>query len=271
MTFLLAEVAPMKALSFFAVLLICFPNLQASPQVSTPVSSNDIQAISLLTQSAAKLKGNAALSDVTLSGTARRIVGSDDDAGTVTLKALSTASARLDFTFASGATREVRNNLTTGPVGSWCGSDGALHPLAYHNVLTDPSWFFPVFAVNRVLNGNQNAIVYMGRETRNGEVVEHVSVSQSSSVPLLVHLSHVDYFLDSSTLLPSTIAFNTHADGNALLDIPVEISLSDYRTVDGVQVPFHIQKFLNGSLFLDIQLSSVTFNSGLQASDFAVQ
>ena len=230
-----------------------------------------VQPATLFQQSLAAQIGKATVSDITLSGTVRRIVGPDDETGTVTLQALSSGAARLDLSLPSGNAGEVRNNSEVGPVGSWYGPDGLLHPVTYHNALTDPAWFFPVFALSRALTGNQNVITYVGRETRDGKSVEHFAVSQATSVPLLARLSQVDYYLDSATLLPSNIAFNVHADNNALLDIPVEISLSDYRAVNGIQVPFHIQKFFNGSLQLDIQLSTVSVNSGLQSSAFSVQ
>ncbi len=40
--------------------------------------------------------------------------------------------------------------------------------------------------------------------------------------------------------------------------------------LNGAQVPFHVQKFLNNSLLLDFQADSVTFNTGLTASSFSL-
>ena len=85
----------MKVLSVLAALLLTFPNLQAGPQASAPASTSSSQAATLLTQSAAALTGNVALTDVALTGTARRIAGSDDESGTATYKAISGAN-RLD-------------------------------------------------------------------------------------------------------------------------------------------------------------------------------
>jgi hypothetical protein len=78
-------------------------------------------------------------------------------------------------------------------------------------------------------------------------------------------------YLDSSTLLPSFVNFSIHPDNNAGIDIPVEIQFSDYRMVNGAQVPFHIQKYVNGSLFFDFQSSSVVINSGISLSAFSAQ
>jgi hypothetical protein len=79
-------------------------------------------------------------------------------------------------------------------------------------------------------------------------------------------LSQTDLYLDPATFLPVIIAFNIHPDNNALTDIPIEIHFSDYRPVSGVLIPFHVQKFLNNGLYLDLQFQSAAINSGLVAS-----
>ena len=104
-------------------------------------------------------------------------------------------------------------------------------------------------------------------------ILENSGLGAISGDPgtLLQHLTQTEIFLDATTYLLVAIAFNTHPDNNALLDIPVEFRFSDYRPVSGAQIPFHVQKFLNNSLLLDLQFSSATLNSGLSATIFQVQ
>jgi hypothetical protein len=234
------------------------------------------QALVLLQRSISALAGGQTLTDVTLSGTARRIAGSDDDTGTAVLKALASGRGRTDLSLPSGQRSEVCDLSATTPAGAWSGPDRISHPIAFHNLLSEPAWFFPAFAIARRLSGSGYVATYIGHETHNGQPVEHISVSQTSSNPdapgaaTLQHLTQVDYFLDSSTLLPAAISFNTHPDNNALLDLPVEVQFSDYRAVNGAQVPFHVQKFLNNTLLFDFQVQNVTFNTGLTASSFSL-
>jgi hypothetical protein len=266
----------MKLLAAFTALVFSFPNLPASQQVS-PVASSSTQATTLLARSLTTLTGQAALTDVTLSGTARRIAGSDDDTGTAVFKALASGAGRTDLSLSSGQRTEVCDLSATTPTGTWSGPDRTAHPIALHNLLSEPAWFFPAFAIARRLSATGYIATYVGHETRNGQAVEHISVTQSfSALPspgstLSQHLTQVDFFLDSTTLLPSAISFNTHPDDNALLDIPVEVQFSDYRAANGTQIPYHIQKFLNNSLLLDFQLQTVTQNSGLTSSALSVQ
>ena len=265
----------MKVLALSVSFLLSFPVAGSSQQASSS-GANSTHAVTMLTQSVAGLTGNTTLTDVALSGTARRIAGSDDDSGTVTLKAVSNGSARLDFSLSSGPSAEI-SNLSSTPAGAWSGPDSISHAISYHNLLTEPAWFSPSIAIARRISSSNFIAAYIGHETLNGHAVEHVSLSQVASSPdppggpSFSHLTQVDFYLDSTTLLPAALSFNVHPDNNALLDIPVEIQFSDYRNVSGAQIPFHIQKFLNNSLLLDLQIQSAALNTGLAASSFSIQ
>jgi len=261
--------------SFFAavigVFVCCFLSISLSgQQTASP------PALLYLQQSLSQLVCNTSISDVTLTGTVRRIAGSDDESGSATLKALSTGAARTELSLSSGTLSEIYNSSTSGPAGKWSGPDGTLHTIPFHNLLSESAWFFPAFAISRRLSTSY-VVTDLGPETRNGRQVEHISVSQNSPAeypagpPSFQHLTQLDFYLDSVTFLPDSIAFNIHADNNALLDIPVEIDFSDYHSVSGAQVPFHIQKFLNNSLLIDFQVENAAINSGLSASAFAIQ
>jgi hypothetical protein len=253
----------------FLAALIFFARSATAQQVITAVP----QGTALLQQSMAALSGGHLLADVTLSGTAQRIAGSDDESGTAVLKALATGSSRVDLSLPGGNRSEV---LSSSPetVGVWSGPDGVSHAIANHNLLTAPAWFFPAFPIASGLSGGYVAN-YIGHETRNGRAVEHLTVFRVSTIvvppgtPSLPHLSQVDFFLDSTTFLPTVITFNIHPDENVLIDIPIEINFSEYTTVNGAQVPFRIQKFINNSLALDLKVQNVIFNSGLTASSLS--
>jgi len=142
--------------------------------------------------------------------------------------------------------------------------------------MTD-SGLFPAFALANLLASQNTVATYLGQETRNGAPVIHLSAYQQhpgitgDTAALPQHLSQIEIFLDPTTLLPATIAFNTHPDNNALLDIPIELDFSDYRVVNCIQVPFHIQKSINNSITLDLQFQNISINTGLSASSFQVQ
>jgi hypothetical protein len=286
----------LTAVLLFACLVIpASVAAQASPSASAAPVTSDPQAVALVQRALAAVVGSGAVSDATLTGTVQRIAGSDDESGTATLTAMSIGDSKLNLSFQSGPSSEIRNSAgtplpgtpsadippgssqTAQPVGAWSGSDSVLHPTAEHNLMTDPTWFFPSFTLANIASNQGYVVSYIGQETHDGVPALHVSASQpfptapSQLAPLLQHLTQMDLYLDPSTSLPIALTFNIHPDNNAALDISIEIRFLGYQSVNGVQVPFHVQKYLNGGLVLDFQFSNVVLNSGLTAASFELQ
>lgn len=291
--------------SVFCLASIASSAQQTSPIV-TPPTTSDPQAVALIQRALTALVGRVTISDVTLTGSARRIAGSDDETGTATLTATGAGDSKLKLNLPSGARIEIRNhsavplpdsfpkgvNLPTSvteaaqPAGAAMGPDGEMHGIASHNLMTDPAWFFPPLTLANVASPIY-VVSYIGQETLNGAPVVHVSASRplaiSSSTPpppgppgtsfaaFMQELSQMDIYLDPTTLLPVALAFNTHPDANALVDLLVQIQFSNYQNTSTIEVPLHVQKFLNNSLVLDLQFDNVTLNSGLSASTYQMQ
>lgn len=244
-------------------------------QQSTPPAPRDAQAVSLLQRSLAALTGATTKNDVTLTGSANFIAGSDEESGSATLKATAIGQGRIDLSLSGGQRSEVVDISQAPPIGSWSGTDEVWHSMVAHNLFSDPTWFFPTFLINRALSGANYAISPMDTETQDGIAVEHVKIYQQSGqntdVALIQGLSQIDIYLNTSTLLPVSISFNTHADNNAFVNIPIQIEFSNYQVVQGVSAPYHIQKYIQNGLALDLTITSVQLNSGLSASDFQAQ
>jgi hypothetical protein len=236
--------------------------------IAHQTSSASPQAGQILQQALAALNGTTTTRDVTLTGSAHYIAGSDDETGTGTLEAIATGASSMQLALPSGPRTEVRNLSANPPTGTWSGPDGVSHTIAYHNLLNEPCWFSPVAAITRLIASPGSVDTYVDAETLGSQSVQHISVSQQpptvSVIPALFpHLTQIDLYLDSSTFLPAAVTFNVHPDENQLADIPIEVRFSDYRNVNGTQVPFHIQRYINNGLILDFQANSATLNSGL--------
>ena len=271
--------------------LFCFGDARAQ---QVPPSAPSTAAASLVQQALRTLSGGFPVNDITLTGTARRIDGSEDETGAVTARALATGQSRIDLNLPSGTRSEVRTSgnssntnsarvapsattLIVGRGGAWSGPDGVSHVEADHNLLTDSSWFFPSLMMARIASTNDFALVDAGPETKQGRQVEHLVISRQSpsGTPLILsmamqHLSRTDIFLDASTMLPVAVDFSTHPDNNASLDIPVEILFSDYRALNSGQVAFHVQKYENGTLALDLRFENAVPNSGVSSDVFQI-
>ena len=231
-------------------------------------------ALQLLQASLVAQTGQVTVQDVTLSGTVQYVAGSDDETVPITLQAIAAGSARSGVSLAAGALTETRQLKSTGPSGSWSNGNGVSHSMVGHNLMTDAAWFFPLFIVQRLLSDPNAVVSYLG----NGGGTLHLQAVKATPSNLsgiaatqLQHLSQIDLYLDAASFEPVGLGFNIHPDNNALIDIPVYIQFSNYQQTNGVSVPMHIQKYVNSTLALDIQVQDAVFNTGLSQSSFAAQ
>jgi hypothetical protein len=222
-----------------------------------------------------KTKATVAIRDITLSGTAESLAGSTHETGTAVLKATADGSSEIDLSFPSGQRKEVRANTALGPMGSWIGPDGVRHAIAPQNLFTDGTWFLPAFTLNRVKRHNL-ALKDASVDTKDGADYVRVAAFEGATrgtaeqATRLEQLTKMELRLDSNSFLPAALSYNIHPDFNDTVDISVEVRFSDYREVEGTLIPFHIEKFLNGVLNLDIRINSAVANTGLSAKDFVV-
>ena len=257
------------------VSLFCSVVFFSSWAIAQDTAAGDAQARALAAQAMAALAGSTAVTDVTLTGTVTRTAGSDVQTGTATLQATKPGGSLVKLGLTLGERTEVRATQNGLPQGQWSGPDGAAHSMAGHNVLQeDAAWFFPALSALAHYADPNYTFSYVGEEEREGVQVQRVRVSRPWSltakdlgkVPLtLAKLPHpsFDFYLDPGSHLPVAVAFKVHPDNNMLVDIPAEVRFSDYRAVNGVQTPFHIQRWLNGSLLLDLSVTEAAINSGI--------
>ena len=119
-------------------------------------------------------------------------------------------------------------------------------------------------------------MAYVGLESLSGTSVQHIRASRlaydqsGNPVAMIAGWSQIDAYLDAQSLLPVDIRFNVYPDDDTNVRIPVEITYSDYRVVNGAHIPFHIQKYLQNILNFDLTITGATFNSGITLRNFQV-
>jgi hypothetical protein len=257
-----------------AVVYLLLSASGAVAQTSRPPASNPM-AVSLARQSIAALTGGATIADVTLTGNVTSSLTSDNDTGTGTFSAQGTAESRVDLTLSTGTWTEIRDSQTGPPKGQWASANQNPHPMSPRNCTTDPVWFFPALTS---LGGRPNQLFkYIGQEIRNGTAVQHIrSYRSDPKLPQAVKLRYealtgVDFYLDTSTMLPVALSFSVHPDDGSDIDLPTVVEFSNYQNINGISVPMRIRKYMQGNLLLDISVSNVTLNSGLANASFAIQ
>lgn len=252
---------------------LAFASYTFSQSTSKATSTSDSQAITLAKQSIAALTGGPSVSDITLNANVISILGSDYETGTGTFLAKGASESRADLSLSGGTLLEVRNLQNNGPAGAWSRNSGGVVPQATHNVLTDASWFYPGLSCLSKYGSTNYIFKYLGLTQHSGLSTQHIQVASIAPTAMssLQRLSTTDFYLDPVSFLPLAVDFKVHPDTDMNTDIPVEILFANYQSVNLAQVPFHIQKMLDGGVVLDITVTSAVLNSGILDTSFTLQ
>jgi hypothetical protein len=240
---------------------------QANQTVTPP--TRDPQAIAIL-QHAVAAMAITVPADSSATGTVTVVEGSTTQTGSIHILTRGTSQTAETITLPDSQRAVVYSN---GDAIETSGGQSANPPLQL--IVTDQCADFPLPLVLSALNNSDEAFQYVGSETLNGILVQHVRVWNSfASKPLLSGLapfSTRDIWLDPTSGLPLKLTYSRRAGGGAVPAFPVEIFFSNYTKVNGVLYPFGIKKSYNGTPWQVITVQSVSFNTGLTDARFAVE
>jgi hypothetical protein len=256
------------ALAFALLYWAAVSHAIAAPQAAV----RDPQALSVISSSLKALTGSVTVTDVILQTTATYVAGSDEETGTATLTASGNQESLVQLYLSGGTRQEIRN----GPAGAWIGPDGTVHSMATNNCWTDASWFFPVLTLEAVAANPQESVSYLGPDTSKGATLLHVRVANALSgqdatlTALIASLSTMDIYFDPQSFLPLVLDFTVQPDAGINTNIPIEIRFGNFQNINGALVPLQIQKYLQGTLLLNLVVSSAAINSGVPAGVFTL-
>jgi hypothetical protein len=252
--------------SILAGLILTIP--LAGQQTSTASAPRDAQAITILGQalnSAGGLAALTAINDSTSSGTITFFWAGEQVNGTAVLKRRGIGEFRLDIALPDGARTWIVNN----GVGTFTNVDGT--------VRLDPeaSAFglgFPYAGVLAALADTSVAISYIGLETRAGVSVHHIRLgavqSDSTALPSGNFGIAKELYIDASTFQIFSVVDQAHLQDNLAVKVPREVRSSNFQTINGIVVASTFSETIYGQPTMTIQLSQISFNSGLTDTDF---
>ena len=231
----------------------------------------------ILSQSiAAMVPSGTSLSDITLQGNVEDTEYGTDVTGTITLKGTQDGSIRMDLSLPTGTRSESVVFANGQRSGQQSDASGNITLMALHNLFVDSAWFSPVFLVQHF--SSSWSVTDLGPVTKDGlslDRLECIKPGTSGDAKIdraIQRLSKMHLLMDPSTAYPTFLLYDIHPENNSLTtNKRVAIKYADYQTMGGLIVPSHIQKLVNGVVFLDIHITSVAINTGLISSQFALQ
>jgi len=252
----------------FVAAVVCSFSLLLGPTIARQQSASSPYPSALIQQSLAAF-GNLP-SDSSALGSVSIVAGSEAEVGSIQIQTRGVDQSSEQVTASSGSTQTIFSHGAAALSVSGKKSLSSLELTASSQTALFP---FPLLAY--FAGSSDSAYQYVGTETVNGTACQHIRVWKTfASQPDMQYLASFtarDIWLDSTTNLPLKIAYSVRAGTGAVPTISVEIFYSGYQLVNGVQYPFLISKSLNGTPWMDITISSVSFNTGLTDSSFPLR
>lgn len=231
----------------------------------------DASAISFLTQVISAAGGTARIEEIqdySASGVITHFWNDKPQQGQVTLKALGLLQFRIDSNVSNGSWSFIVHNGN----GNLIEPDGTRHSIAYHNCINSGSLTWPILKINAALLDQSMMIIDLGRVQFQNVKARRIRIQQnfpSDPTGLFAKLSQTDYFFDPAQFVVVQTQDYRHPDDDAVNGSLVHtVDFASYRTIDGVLVPFSISELIGGQRTWQIQLNTLSFNSGLSDSDF---
>jgi hypothetical protein len=153
--------------------------------------------------------------------------------------------------------------------------DGTVRSLYSNNTFSEHVDHVPLLSVlAEIGNGNVN-LIYQGTAQVQGQpedVIELDFVPNLDPVQgaIFASLSRTLYFVNQVTRLVDKTQTTPLYEDDMTNTFTEEVYLSDYRSVNGLMVPFHQTIFIDGKADSDITFTSVNLNVGLLDSEFAL-
>jgi|SRR5579859_4757588 len=245
------------------VLLFTLDRLPVSAQetaTSAPASS------SVLSKMEAGFSNGQVVHTIQLSGTVTRHAGSAQDSGTINLIASADGSSQVKLVLTStGTIVETQETIGVNRSCNRSGSVGVVHDSSGFSCSMPLVWFLPQVTLQSAVLSPSLGTTYQGIQNTawgachvvTSQVIPDSATKATVSFAQLQKLSSATLYLDSAATLPRALTFvvppSSGTSGNS-----VEILYSNYRNISGVLIPTHIERHLNGSLELALEISQVS-------------
>jgi hypothetical protein len=270
-----------RPLLFWTVFASCL-SLFGQEQPKTPQRDPTLlDVLARIVNAAGGAPALAAVHDLTESGEITFHWG-EGVKGPVTIQTLGGNHFRMEADLPKGK----RTWVVSDGSGTRKEADQKVIPLSSENAVNLGNLTFPIAQVAAILGDPKTDISLVGIETKDGRSVYRLRVKgelglSSKPIPTLPVVKEllIDA-LNFSILSVEDRPFRTYEAKRKLSDKTAEadrklsdkpsreIEFGDFRTVNGVLVPFSISTRLMGQPTLSIHLTNVSFNSNLSAEDF---
>ena len=189
----------------------------------------------------------------------------------LTIKARGATDSRAELTTLDG----VRTTVIHGGRGMIRKPDGSATFLSPNNTAAFQTPYLPALALQSLANSQSTEIQNLGSTTVDGVALDVVAtglyqgITPGRSEKLADQTRTIFYIQHASGFVARIVRLH-YAEGQDGDSQVEDIRYSDYRTVNGVMVPFHQETWSGDQLLFEVNFSTVSFDAAIGDSDFEI-
>jgi len=238
------------------------------------VLKQDAQAVAVAQSAFAAMGGAQAIlgyQDSLASGTITIYAGDNPVSYSITMKSKGLRETRVELQMQKGINVRISNQGQATIIRP----DGTIKTLDSNNTFYEHVNHIPLLSVLADYAGGNVNLLYQGTaniqdQTEDVIEIDFVPNASPGSGPIFASMSRTLFFVNQTTKLVDKTQRNTFFEGDSTGTFNEETYYSDYRSVNGLLLPFHQAVVIDGKIDTDLIFTSVTFNVGLSDSDFVV-
>lgn len=217
------------------------------------------------TQAQTAVSSGKSFSKVNLTANAEWVAGSLHENGTAQLAASADGSTSIELALGQASRTETQTKIDYSRTCSWVDVVGKSHVIDGPNCFVAIPWFAPSLFTQPVtslpaLLGTTDG----GTVSTKGEAFHQISYSlqptalDPTSASQMASQSTVKVFYDPKTFLPAGLEYVIHPDDDDSRNIPVSVVFSNYQSVSGLMLPFHVERSVNHTLQLTLDVTNAS-------------
>jgi hypothetical protein len=258
----------------FVLLSLAITSASDAVAATKYILKQDPQAVAVAQAAFAAMGGAqavAAYQDSVASGTVTIYMGGTPVSYSITMKSKGLRETRSEVQLPKGSNVRIVNQGQ----GAILRPDGTVKTLYSNNTFHEHVNHVPLLSVLAEYSGGNVNLLYKGTDQVQGQPeyvieVDFVPDLSPASGPIFASMSRTLFFVNQTTNLVDKTQRTTFYEGDQDHTFNEEVYLADYRSVNGMLVPFHQSVFIDGQLQTDLTFTSVIFNVGLVDSEFAL-
>jgi hypothetical protein len=247
-----------------SIICLLFFCLTASYSARSQTATSQIPTTFQLQAQSAASAGKP-FSAVNFTATAEWTAGSLHESGTAQLRANVDGSNNIQLALGKASRTEVQTKTDSSRTCTWTDSAGKSREILGPNCLVAIPWFAPGLFVQppvglpALLGTTDDGVISKGSATfHRVSYLLKLKGKNAAATTQMVSQSTVKVFYDPQTFLPASLEYSIHPDNDDSQDIPVKVGFTNYQSVSGVMLPFHIERYVNRTLQLKLDVSNAS-------------